>query len=295
MKTKYTKYSFENVINIKSIITLFYMELSKNFKYDGERHNFWEMVYIDQGEMHCIADDKSFVLKSGELVFHKPNEFHNLMGDSIHSPNVSIITFECSSQALYKFVGKIFKLNSDEKSMLSLLFEEGLSCYSLEDETNPLIQKIYKKDDAPFGSSQMIKNILEIFLIQLSRNNFVATTNDRRNHLIDGVTISNEIKVVLDYMNEKLCDSISVHQIAKQLNCSESYLKKEFAKYYKGGIIKYFNSLKIKEAKHLIRNEKMSMAEISEKLGFDNPQYFSRCFKQFAHIVEMQSAVFVPG
>jgi quercetin dioxygenase-like cupin family protein len=62
------------------------MELSKNFCYEGERHDFWEMVYIDKGEMICTADKNRFVLKSGEMTFHKPNEFHNLSGNNSTPP-----------------------------------------------------------------------------------------------------------------------------------------------------------------------------------------------------------------
>ena len=58
---------FETTFEIKNIITLFYMEISKDFSYKGEAHNFWEMVYIDKGEMICIADKNRFILKSGEI------------------------------------------------------------------------------------------------------------------------------------------------------------------------------------------------------------------------------------
>ena len=97
MKDNIIKLSFDRILNVSKIITIFYMEFSKNFCYDGESHDFWEMVYIDKGEMICTADKKQFVLKSGEMTFHKPNEFHNLSGDGNVAPNVSIITFECKS------------------------------------------------------------------------------------------------------------------------------------------------------------------------------------------------------
>ncbi len=45
-----------------------YMEFSKEFHYDGESHNFWEMVYIDKGEMICTAGENKFTLKSGEKI-----------------------------------------------------------------------------------------------------------------------------------------------------------------------------------------------------------------------------------
>ena len=141
MGDKFARLSFDKLFNVEKLITIFYMELSKSFCYDGESHDFWEMVYIDKGEMICTADKNSFILRSGEMTFHKPNEFHNLSGNNNTSPNVSIITFECKSRAMKNFEGKIFKLSAEERSLLSSLFEEGLSCFKLEDETNPLIQK----------------------------------------------------------------------------------------------------------------------------------------------------------
>lgn len=288
LENKFTKIAFERAFEVRSVITLFYMELSKEFKYDGEKHDFWEMVYIDQGEMLCTADVNRFTLKSGELVFHKPNEYHNLAGDGEHSPNVSIITFECDSPAMDRFSGKIFKLTSDERTFLARIFEEGLSCYKMEDEYNPLIQRIEKRENAPFGSSQMTKNLLEMFLILLSRNKETAMRSERNNYLIDGITVSHEVKEILDFMQDHLFDSLSIKDIAKHLHHSESYVKKIFAKYYPGGIIRYYNSLKIREACRLIRDDTLSMAQISDMLGFENPQYFSHCFKQFRKISPSQ-------
>ena len=115
MDDKFTRLSFEKVFNVDKIITLFYMELSKNFRYEGEQHDFWEMVYIDRGEMICTADKNRFILKSGEMIFHKPNEFHNHMGNDADPPNISIVTFECRSRAMQYFDGKIFRLDGEEK------------------------------------------------------------------------------------------------------------------------------------------------------------------------------------
>ena len=275
----FTRVGFDKIFNVEKLITIFYMELSKNFSYEGERHDFWEMVYIDKGEMICTADKNRFVLKSGEMTFHKPNEFHNLSGDNKTAPNVSIITFECKSRAMKYFEGKIFRLDSEEKSMLSTLFQEGLSCYKLEDQHNPLLQKLNVIENAPFGSSQMTKNLLEMFLIKLCRSKEVLTKKMRRNYVIDGVEVPYNVKEILDILHQNIYGKISIKDIAAMLGKSESSVKKLFAEYH--GIIKYYNSLKIKEAKRLIREERYNLSQIADMLNFDNPQYFSKCFKQF--------------
>ena len=279
MKDNFTRISFEKIFNVEKIITIFYMELSKNFYYEGEKHDFWEMVYIDKGEMICTADDKRFILKSGEMTFHKPNEFHNLSGDSNIAPNVSILTFECRSRAMKHFEGKIFRLSAEEKSLLSQLFSEGLSCYQLEDERNPLLQKLKVIEPSPFGSSQMTKNMLEIFLIKLCRNTNVISKEMRQSHVIDGEDVPYNVMEILDYLKSHVYGKITIGKLANHLGKSESNVKQIFAGYRDGGIIRYYNALKIKEARKLIREDKYNMTQISDMLYFDNPQYFSKCFK----------------
>jgi len=284
MKDNFIRTDFDQVINIEKLITIFYMEFSKNFSYAGERHNFWEMVYIDKGEMICTADKNRFVLKSGEMTFHKPNEFHNLSGNNTVAPNVSIITFECKSPIMKHFEGKIFKLSADEKALLSMLFSEGLSCFRMVDEHNPLLQKLIKLDSAPHGSSQMTKNLLEIFLIKLSRNKDVLTKSMRRSYMIDGIDVPYSVKEVLDYLEDHLYEKLTISKISKALNKSESAVKLLFTQYKAGGIMKYYNELKIKEAKRLIREEQYNMTQIADLLRYDNPQYFSKCFKNITNM-----------
>ena len=284
MEDNFTGFGFERLFQIDKIITLFYMELPKNFLYDGEQHDFWEMVYIDKGEMLCTADKNRFILKSGEMTFHKPNEFHNLSGNNDVAPNVSIITFKCNSRAMKYFEGKIFRLNAEEKSLLSTLFEEGLSCYRLEDPKNPLLQRLIRLDPIPFGGSQMVKNLLEIFLIKLCRHTDVVTKSMRQSYVIDGVDVPYNVKEILDFLHENIYGKITVADVARHVGKSESAVKQLFSLYRESGIIKYYNALKIKEARRLIREGKYNMTQISDLLHFDNPQYFSKCFKSYTHM-----------
>ncbi len=284
MKDNFTRMSFDKILNVEKIITIFYMELSKNFSYEGERHDFWEMVYIDKGEIICTADEKNFILKSGEMTFHKPNEFHNLSGNSNTAPNVSIITFECKSRIMKHFEGKIFQLNSEEKSLLSMLFEEGLSCYRLEDQYNPLLQKLQKVSLSPLGSSQMTKNLLEIFLIKLCRHTETLSKKTRENYVITEPALSQNVKEILDFLSSKIYGKITISDVAKHVDKSESTVKQLFSQYRDGGMMKYYNSMKIKEARNLIREGNYNMTQIADLLHFDNPQYFCKCFKAFTNM-----------
>ena len=284
MKDNFTRHGFEKTFNVDKLITIFYMEFSKSFRHDGESHDFWEMVYIDKGEMICTADKKQFILKSGELTFHKPNEFHNLASNNSVAPNVSIMTFECKSREMRYFEGKIFRLNAEEKTLLSMLFSEGLSAYKLADEKNPLLQKLERRDTAPIGSSQMTKNLLEILLVKLRRNKDMLTKSMRRSYHVGDMDIPHELKSILDFLDKSIYGKLTVADIARTLGKSESAVKTLFSTYREGGIMRYYNTLKIEEAKKLIREGKYNMTQIADMLGFDNPQYFSKSFRQHTNM-----------
>ncbi len=281
MKDNFIRHGFSSVFRVEKLITIFYMELSKDFYYEGESHDFWEMVYIDKGEMLCTADKSQFILKSGELTFHKPNEFHNLSGNKNTAPNVSILTFECKSREMKQFDGKIFRLDAEEKALLSMLFAEGLSCFQLEEPNNPLLQRLEKLPDAPFGSEQMVKNLLEIFFIKLHRHKETVTKKSRLNYRVNGINVPTEVKRILDYIDQNLYERLSISIIANAMGKSESTIKGLFSLYQTGGIINYCNGLKIKEARKLIREGNYNFAQISNLLRFDTPQYFSKCFKKY--------------
>jgi AraC-like DNA-binding protein len=234
--------------------------------------------------MLCTADKNQFTLKSGEVTFHKPNEYHNLSGNRLTPPNVSIITFECDSTAMGYFEQKIIRLNAEEKTLLSMLFEEGLSCFRLEDERDPLRQNMLRIEGAPFGSSQMTKNLLEIFLISLHRRTDMLAKRSRYRYKVNGVAIPFQVKEIIDFLEKNVYKKLTVEDIAREVGKSASALKSLFSTYKDGGIMKYFNQLKIEEAKKLIREGSMNFAQISAQLNFDTPQYFSTCFKRFTNM-----------
>jgi AraC-like DNA-binding protein len=123
---------------------------------------------------------------------------------------------------------------------------------------------------------------LEVFLIRLRRNTEVVPKNERYSYKIGGVEVSREVKEILDILKENLYGRITVTDVAAKTFKSISTVNNIFSTYQKGGIIRYFNYLKIEEAKRLIRETELSFAQIAEQLAFDTPQYFSRCFRVFA-------------
>lgn len=62
---EYITHAIKNILTIKNIVTIHYFELSKNFDFEGESHNFWEMVYVNKGEIIATVDNEEINLQQG--------------------------------------------------------------------------------------------------------------------------------------------------------------------------------------------------------------------------------------
>lgn len=97
---KLSGYPLNDEVNITNIISLFYHKAPRNFSVIGEQHPIWEMIYVDKGKVMITAGDNNYVLKSGEIAFHKPNEFHAVCAYENTAANYFVVAFACQSPAM---------------------------------------------------------------------------------------------------------------------------------------------------------------------------------------------------
>lgn len=276
----YIKHKLTNTINISKIVTMHYFEFDKNFNFPGESHNFWEMVYVDSGNVLINAGKNSHVLKQGELIFHKPNEFHTISSDRKTPSNVFVISFVTTSKNMVWFREKKTELPPNLRHFIKRLIDEGRQTFELP-FNNPELRELKLCPTSPFGGHQMIRTTLEQLLIMLIRNQeknaetpqIFPDKENMDNHLVNSI---------ISLMQENIYGKITVDEICRNLNYSKTYISKIFNKNCGCTIIEYYTNMKIKEAKKLMRENAYTIAEISGMLCFNNPHYFSRVFKKVA-------------
>ncbi|MBQ7778866.1 MAG: helix-turn-helix transcriptional regulator [Clostridia bacterium] len=297
MSDNFIRRSNKREIYVSRIVTVLYLENSSDFVFGGESHDFWEFNYIDKGQMIVTVGGKEYLLKSGELVFFKPNEFHSLEARGLSAPNHTVVSFVSNSDAMKYFKGKIIALNSQERKLLSILLREGLSAYKPINE-HPPIMGMEEKENAPIGAVQMTFNLLEEFLITLLRRSESGISIGTR--LISPMydeRVPDRIKEVARYMEQNISENLTVLQIAKRFSLSESALKKMFSNDAGCGVTDFFNNMKIEKAKEYIRENEKNFTQISEELGFSSIHYFSRLFKKKTGMTptEYRSSVIYPS
>jgi AraC-like DNA-binding protein len=74
---------------------------------------------------------------------------------------------------------------------------------------------------------------------------------------------------------------LTTDEIASLYQCSASHYSTLFKKKTGLSPIDYFIKMKINYACQLLSQSDLNIKEVAEKLGYDDPYYFSRLLKQF--------------
>lgn len=270
----YYKHSIKNTVTVRNIFTIEYLELSSNFSYPKEKHEFWELVYVDKGKIRYYINDTPTIIEHNDILFLHPGEFHNIESLPDIETNLFVLCFECKSQLMNSFIDYKSKLGKQDKYLLSKIIEETQHTYKL-----PFKEKLEIAGNPNLGGEQAITIYLELLLLS-----FLRRMNEQNIPIfINSEDFSAEVvNVVKQYFKENIYKRISIPDLCKTLNYSKSFLSRLFKSVTGESIINYYNREKIEEAKKLIREGNKAMSEISDILSYSDPRYFNTAFKAVA-------------
>ena len=279
-RNMYLDKSLKNTLRVKDILNFMTMHIDPAFVDVIEMHDFWEIVYIESGEAIAIADDKEVHLLPGDVIFHKPGEAHAIKAANGTTAKAFFICFHTTNKSAKIFESLKIALENEQKQLIYRLYDEARKIYLNRKKyyRSVIFSSSALSPDAPTGAQQLFKNHLEEFLIS------VIQLIEKRSEVITYETKEELEELIFQKMVEKITASvysvISVEDICSEFHYGKTYLSQLFKKHSGLSIMQYYNSLKIKEAKKLIKDGNLTMVKISEKLGFNNQYYFSKVFKK---------------
>lgn len=276
---KFVRTTLRKTFAIKSLISLHYFEFAKNFISNGESHDFWELLFVDKGEVEVMADTNGFNLKQGEIIFHKPNEFHSVWANKRIAPNLVVISFDCKSKSMEFFENKIFTLGDSERNILANIIKEGTDAF-LPPLDNPDVNTLVKRTTSENCCEQLIEIYLELLLINIIRKGNNLDKQKRLSSSAKERSIDDLTNRLMNYLKDNIASNITFNQICHFSRMGKTQLATMFKEKVGIGVIEYFKAEKIEYAKKLIREEKYNLTEISEILGYSSIHCFSRHFKK---------------
>lgn len=258
---KWPEIPLDKPITIEKLFTFYYKEAGNKFVAPPEEHDFWELVYVDKGSFDVILGNGVHHLNQGDIIFYKPREYHRGKAAKDTCPNLFILSFECRSSPMVYFENKSLPLNQGEKNIMGRLLKEAPGAFS--------------RGEVPFGSRQLLANYLEILLVLLIRRG----KGERVPTGFDGEKedIFSHLKA---YLQDNVHERLYVEDICRAFGISRSRIMDLFNSRWGGGVIQYFNHIKMERAKEIIRKTDDTFTQIAHDLSFSSINYFSRLFKQ---------------
>ena len=277
MKT-YLRHKSLNVIDIKELIALEYLDFEGKYKDYVEKHDFWEICYVEKGSVSLDLGGKKIALSGGEIVFVSPDTTHSYYCANGNESKAFVMCFECSSQTLKSLGGMRFVTDDEQRECLLRIISEYQKTFCINDEG-----QMELLPNPGFGGQQAIIIQLEYLLICLLR-----MLSSEKNA---GIVFLNEDKfyegiadVIIAYFKENIGRKLTLREICSRVNYSSSFLCKTFKEQTGETLIEYFNRLKIDEACNLLQNTTRPIAAISRALGFSEVKYFGSMFRKIVGV-----------
>lgn len=248
----------------------------------------YELMYIMEGQVEMHYEGKTYMLNKGDLFYLKPLVKNYIVVDESKGFRTHCIHFDWIAPAseenftaeeyyigvvkspdYYEKMERLKKrINYEPSDFLIPNYINGLPYEKLA----PLFAQCYYTYSEYSAIAQL--RTKAIFL------EIIAMLMELRNKIVSSHPTHPKIISAIRYIKENYKQNISVPWLAAKYELSPKYFGSLFKKVTGKSVSEYMLDLRIYEAKEMLIRTDMTIEEISERIGFSNSFYFSKCFKE---------------
>lgn len=251
-----------------------------------------EIIYIDGGSLGLNIDGKYMIAREGDVVIIPPNVPHSISwaGADCNQPHIH---FDFNRDELSPLI-PVSKKTKQEMNPEELKFfrtdylkEQGINLpyiYTTKyrDKVRTLVLDIINKHTFRFKNpiaDLAIEGALKLLISIIIMENLGYSEDEEK---------ADTLSLAVRFMSENIHSNITLEDLERQLKLTSWTINKMFKETYGVTPKKYYDSLRVKYAKNLLRHSYKSVKEISYLMGFKDSQTFSRWFKQLAGVYPTQ-------
>ena len=246
-------------LRVGGIYTFYYQEREQGFLFPGEAHPMPELTYVDQGELHSVADGQDILLKQGDIAVFGPDQWHMHYADIGVAPGYITITFDLEGVDVTPLLNRKFAAPQPLVALLKQMLREQ-----------------ERMDE--YSNDVLIAQLTQVMVLLLRE---AAAPTGTKLQTSNAVHSENEIiRQAQQYVSAHIREKLSVPLVAKQVDVSPSYLTALFHKNLQISPGEYIRRSKLQESKQMIRENEMNFTEIAAALQYSTVHHFSRQFKE---------------
>ncbi|MCR4622898.1 MAG: AraC family transcriptional regulator [Clostridiales bacterium] len=224
----------------------------------------------------------------------------SIMQDSMRGPLYAVIAVQTDGEDISELIASFAGESDSATTIYECSWEKNnyyLVLSMLEDHTEDtaiLFSEWLKELNIPCrigvsnvcSSLPMLNGALKQARARLRQTNEVVEHDDASN---SNAPHNELITQIIGYIQEHAFEwSISLSSVADQFDMNQTYLSELFKRETKTNFSNYLSQLRIEKAKDMLLNSTMSIAEVSQEVGYNSLSYFIKTFKKYVDMTPGQ-------
>lgn len=254
-------------------------ELSKRVLFD------YEILYVMEGEVKVTIEDKQYIGIPGDVFLFRPKKEHSITiigNQQFRQPHIhfDMIYQDDSPNIKVSFKPLDQILDNEQKMFRKDIFNDSTLNFSdhIRPQTPIIIKKMFfdiiKEFDMKMPFYEIhIKGLFIELLVHLFRENYWVQNPSLYSSM-------NDLYKIQTFLKHNVSRKVHLNELSEIFNISKYHLVRQFNKVFGMGPIQYHQLTRLKKAKEKIQFTSMSISAISDELGFESIQSFSRAFKK---------------
>lgn len=230
--------------------------------FDVPESDDYHMYFVSNESLEIKTPDRVYKLNDFDLLIYKARGLHELTSGYMTGYVHCVFSGKCVEEILEELNLKINVIHHIAPKLKSadqyIFFDRQLEYVRKEFRK----RKIYSE----LSSSCMLIEFLSLY----SRNRSEITENNDLE----------QVKKVILYLLKNREKNIDVEALIKSTHLSKSHFYRLFKEYTGTSPLQFHQNSRITVAADYLVLYNMKIREVSERLGFDDPLYFSRLFKK---------------
>ncbi|MBE7049106.1 MAG: helix-turn-helix domain-containing protein [Ruminococcaceae bacterium] len=248
------------------------------------KHEHYEMVYVKKGTATFVIDGVDVQMVPNSVIIIKPQKSHKF---TVRSENCELIVL------YFQLKGKKDSGNSHASltDFVDYIEDESTGAY--------IYLKLSKKNDVVYVLNRILRErmkfqiwgdflscllIMELFVL-LSRTLKQEWEQSAKNR---NLKLHELLNIAKEYIDNNYAKELTLSQVAKYIYLSDSYFAHSFKDKFGISPKSYILKIRIEEAKELLENTDLRIADVALSVGFSSQQRFNDIFRKYTDMTPLR-------
>lgn len=260
------KYSYKTEKDDAALVNIYnsgYQKCTPGYDMGPLTRNRYLIHHVVSGKGYYVVNGQTFSIEQGDTFLIYPNTVVRYFADRKDPWEYYWVGFD----------------GPDVKMLISktdFTRDHPVVTTHHSEELKQLLLAIYHSSGGEFYKHIAMVGSLYLFLSKLIE--YSKKPNDPVDRSLEYT------KKAIDYISDEYTNPISVRDVAKHLGVSRSHLYRIFMQNLSESPQSYLEKFRMKQSRVLLEQTPLTIGEVANSVGYEDPLYFSKAFKRITGI-----------